>query len=67
MRPTALPSPTTGLVINMEAAKRTVKKKSQPSLRGMDQTGMPSAEEALKKYYDKMLALDLKLKNEMEN
>lgn len=36
-------------------------------MRGIDQTGMLSAEDALKKYYDKMLALDLKLKNDIEN
>ena len=54
-------------MINMDAAKR---KKKSPRKRGqsvnVDGKQELTADEALKIYYDKMAALELKLKNDME-
>ena len=51
----------TSYIINMDAAKHS-NKRSQKSRAA----GAVTAEEALKKYYDKMTALDKRLKHEME-
>ena len=62
-------TPRDGHVINMDAAKRNTKKKPF-TRRGMSVNVHGgeelSADEALKQYYDKMHALELKLKNDLE-
>ena len=61
-------SPTGGVhVINMDAAKRK-KKSARKRGQSVNADGKQelTADEALKLYYDKMAALEMKLKNDME-
>ena len=54
-----------GKIINMDGAKRFKTKKRGSTFRAREAVEEPE-EDLLQKYYDKMLSLELKLKNDLE-